>query len=129
MMSTKIIPTDKYGSVYYGPRTFGQAVEQIDAGRPWPQVATMVADAGYDGVARRIRREYGVTVCGCLIQHDVCGCLIQHDESGGQGHCWRVCDAMDCQPSVQLEIECEIIDGKRESCSDYVASNGQHYRW
>lgn len=59
----------------------------------------------------------------------VCGHPIQHDASGGQGHCWRDCDRIDCPADVQVEIECEIIDGGQESCDDYRASNGVHYRW
>jgi hypothetical protein len=51
---------------------------------------------------------------------------IQLDHSGGQGHCWR---AADPPVTIREEIAAEIIDGGRETCNDYVASNGQHYRW
>ena len=60
----------------------------------------------------------------------VCGREIQYDRSGGQGHCWV--DAHDegtLTPTVREEIEGEIIDGGREECDDFVASNGCHYRW
>lgn len=56
----------------------------------------------------------------------VCGRQVQYDHSGGQGHCWRDCDP---GPDVRLEIEAEIVDGGREECDDFTASNGCHYRW
>lgn len=56
------------------------------------------------------------------------GTTIQYDRSG-VGHCWVEADEIDCPPSVQDEIAAEIIDGEQESCDDYVASNGCHYRW
>jgi hypothetical protein len=56
----------------------------------------------------------------------VLGREVYVDESGGHGHCW-------CNRSVPVdvavEIECEIIDGGNETCDDYTASNGCHYRW
>ena len=30
---------------------------------------------------------------------------------------------------IAEEIAAEIIDGGQEACEDYLASNGQHYRW
>lgn len=60
----------------------------------------------------------------------VCGVQVQYDHSGGQGHCWRNCDMS--QPGnrdAAEEIAAEIINGGVESCDDYVASNGCHYRW
>lgn len=59
----------------------------------------------------------------------VVGNVISYDKSNGQGHCWVKADEVDCPPSIQEEIAAEIIDGKQDSCSDYVASNGCHYRW
>lgn len=59
----------------------------------------------------------------------VCGCQIQWDHSGGQGHCWRDVAGDDLPANIREEIECEIIDGGKDECDDYVASNGQHYRW
>jgi hypothetical protein len=58
----------------------------------------------------------------------VCGIQIQHDNSG-VGHNWRDIDASDIPASIREEIEGEIIDGKMETCEDFVASNGLHYRW
>ena len=60
---------------------------------------------------------------------NVAGKVISYDKSGGQGHCWVHADAIDCPPDIQKEIAAEIIDGKQDSCRNYVASNGQHYRW
>jgi len=51
---------------------------------------------------------------------------IQQDLSG-VGHCWRV--DMDIPADIREEIAAEILDGGQEHCSDYVASNGLHYRW
>ena len=51
---------------------------------------------------------------------------VQHDPSG-VGHAWQ--PASDIPASIAEEIAAEIIDGKQESCSDYVASNGLNYRW
>lgn len=56
----------------------------------------------------------------------VMGRKVYTDLSGGQGHCWR------CTPltaDTACEIEGEIVDGGQETCTDYTASNGQHYRW
>jgi hypothetical protein len=58
----------------------------------------------------------------------VCGKQVQVDRSG-VGHCWVDVDADDLPAQIREEIECEIIDGSRETCEDYLASNGMHYRW
>lgn len=61
MIST--LPTDKFGDVYYGPKTFAAAEQCIDDGaRTARDVAEMLDDAGYTGVAARVRREYGIPV-------------------------------------------------------------------
>lgn len=57
----------------------------------------------------------------------VAGHQIQIDRSG-QGHCWRDIDADEIPANVVLELEGEIVDGKREE-GQIVASNGLHYRW
>jgi hypothetical protein len=59
----------------------------------------------------------------------VCGNQVQQDASGGQGHCWRDVSADQIPANIREEIEGEMIDGGQGECSDYVASNGQHYRW
>lgn len=58
----------------------------------------------------------------------VCGYQIQHDNSG-VGHNWRMIDASDIPASIREEIAAEIIDGGKDVCADFVASNGLHYRW
>ena len=57
----------------------------------------------------------------------VAGKTIQIDRSG-QGHNWKNIDADQIPSNVVLEIEGEIIDGKKET-GEIVASNGLHYRW
>lgn len=59
----------------------------------------------------------------------VYGSQVQQDLSNGQGHCWRNVAREDIPANVVLEIEGEMIDGGQDECSDFVASNGQHYRW
>lgn len=51
--------------------------------------------------------------------------IIQQDLSGGQGHCWQ---AIDSEHPAYAEIQDQIADGM-DSATDYVAENGQHYRW
>lgn len=58
----------------------------------------------------------------------VCDHQIQHDRSG-VGHCWRNIDRDDLPSSIVEEIEGEIIDGGKDECDDFRASDGQHYRW
>lgn len=58
----------------------------------------------------------------------VCGCQIQIDNSG-VGHNWRNIDADDLGAGLCDEIAAEIIDGGKDTCDLYVATNGQHYRW
>lgn len=58
-MTTKIIPTDKNGNVYYGPTTYKEAVAQIEdvEGRTMEDMALMMEDAGYAKIASRIRNQ------------------------------------------------------------------------
>jgi hypothetical protein len=58
----------------------------------------------------------------------VCGCQVQLDKSG-IGHCWVDVTADEIPASIREEIEGEIIDGGKDDCDDFVASNGLHYRW
>ena len=58
----------------------------------------------------------------------VCGNKVQHDNSG-VGHNWRDIAASDIPANIREEIEGEMIDGKKDECEDFVASNGLHYRW
>ena len=61
-------------------------------------------------------------------QIEVCDKVIQIDRSN-VGHNWVAADGCDCPPSIQEEIAAEIIDGGKNECDDFVASNGLHYRW
>jgi hypothetical protein len=61
-------------------------------------------------------------------QINIGGKLVQYDKSG-VGHCWVDSNDTNCPAHIRDEIACEIIDGGNESCDDYVAENGQHYRW
>lgn len=58
----------------------------------------------------------------------VCDKQIQHDASG-VGHAWRNVDRNDIPADIIEEIEGEIVDGGKDSCSDFIGSNGEHYRW
>lgn len=58
----------------------------------------------------------------------VCGSQVQIDRSG-VGHCWVDVTADELPANIRIEIECEMIDGGKDECECYVASNGQHYRW
>ena len=53
---------------------------------------------------------------------------VQVDHSG-VGHCWSLVNDDTMPAHIAAEIATEIIDGRQETCEDYVASNGQHYRW
>lgn len=59
---------------------------------------------------------------------EVLGRIIQYDQSG-VGHCWKPAGEVDCPPSIQEEIDAEIIDGKQSKCESFRASNGVFYRW
>lgn len=61
-------------------------------------------------------------------QIEINGIAIQHDKSG-VGHCFVAADEVNCPATIQEEIAAEIIDGKKVTCDDFVASNGLHYRW
>jgi hypothetical protein len=61
-------------------------------------------------------------------QVEVCGNEIEIDFSG-VGHCWKAAKEIDCPPSIQEEIAGEIIDRLKDDCSEFVGSNGVHYRW
>ena len=58
----------------------------------------------------------------------VCGSQVQVDKSG-VGHCWVNVLAADIPARIQEEIEGEMIDGGKDDCDDFIASNGLHYRW
>lgn len=58
----------------------------------------------------------------------VCGNQVQVDKSG-VGHCWVDVDADEIPANIREEIEGEMIDGGKDECKKFVASNGLHYRW
>jgi hypothetical protein len=58
----------------------------------------------------------------------VCGHQIQYDKSG-VGHCWASIDRDEIPASIVEEIEGEILDGKLDTCDDFIGSDGVHYRW
>ena len=67
---TKTIPTDNRGNVYYGPRTYTAACEtirelryqyELSTAEAARRIANVMDEAGYSGIANRIRREWEVT--------------------------------------------------------------------
>ena len=58
----------------------------------------------------------------------ICGKTIKVDNSG-VGHNWRTVSASDIPANIVEEIAAEILDGGKEECELYVASNGHHYKW
>lgn len=62
-------------------------------------------------------------------QIEIAGTAIRYDASNGQGHKWVAATADNCPANVVEEIAAEILDNDARMCRDYVASNGQHYRW
>lgn len=63
------------------------------------------------------------------LEADIDGRQVLWDKSGGQGHNWVLADAEAMPADIREEIAAEIIDGNVDECPDYVAKNGQHYRW
>lgn len=61
MKMIRIIPTDKYGKIYYGPKTYAQCVAAIQSGDLLPAAAVVdLESAGFIGVARRVRKDFNV---------------------------------------------------------------------
>lgn len=58
----------------------------------------------------------------------VCGNQVQYDNSG-VGHNWRNISAADIPAHIVVEIEGEMIDGGKDECECFTASNGCKYRW
>lgn len=58
----------------------------------------------------------------------VCGRQVQWDNSG-VGHNYRDISAEDIPADIREEIAAEMIDGGKDECDGYRASNGQWYRW
>ena len=61
---TQIIPTDRHGNVYYGPRTLRQCEVIIEAtSLDYQEIRGMVQqlrEAGYTGVAARLAKRYRI---------------------------------------------------------------------
>lgn len=86
----------------------------------WVLPALSEGDTGEEVADLRVViREAETTLAGHQIQHD----------ASGVGHNWRNIDADEIPKNVILEIEGEMLDGGKEEIADFVASNGQHYRW
>jgi hypothetical protein len=63
MKMIRILPTDKFGKVYYGPKTFAEGEKQIkelnDDHWMSPRVVVdMMREAGYVVVANRLAKKY-----------------------------------------------------------------------
>ena len=63
-MEMRRLPTDKFGSVYYGPKTYKEAKARAEQmlREGWnciPGLVGMLKQAGYTGVANRIQKEFG----------------------------------------------------------------------
>jgi hypothetical protein len=58
MKMVKILPTNKFGQVYYGPKTVKEAECQIQDGAKPQDVAETLAENGYRGVSQRILKKY-----------------------------------------------------------------------
>jgi hypothetical protein len=62
------------------------------------------------------------------MESTICGNTIKHDNSG-VGHNWRKIDAREIPAGIRDEIAGEILDGGKDTCSQYTASNGLSYQW
>lgn len=84
----------------------------------------------FDREIAELARVYGLTSdeIAAATGQFVCSKQIQHDNSG-VGHNWRSIDANEIPADIREEIEGEIIDGKKETCGDFIAGDGLHYRW
>jgi len=58
----------------------------------------------------------------------ICGITIKHDNSN-VGQNWRTINASDIPANICEEIAAEIIDGGKNHCDQFTASNGFSYRW
>jgi len=58
----------------------------------------------------------------------ICGITIWHDSSN-VGQNWRTIDCRDIPANIREEIAAEILDGGKNHCDQFTASNGLSYRW
>lgn len=65
---TRIIPTDRNGNPYYGPKTYAQAQAVLaESDSPLAdEVVKIMNRAGYHGAAQRIANDYDL---GKIIKH------------------------------------------------------------
>lgn len=62
------------------------------------------------------------------LEADVAGRQVHWDRSG-TGQDWVLADTRSMPASARAEIAAEIRKSNINDCSDYLASNGQYYRW
>jgi len=91
-----------------------QAEEVINAERLGRSAEVIRADKGDED-----EEDEDISIAGCIIQHD----------ASGVGHAWKVIPCEEIPADIAMEIEGEIFDGGKESCSYFIGSNGEHYRW
>lgn len=61
--ATRILPTDKHGNVYYGPKTVAQALAAIREMEAEPsKVVSDLLKAGYTRIAAIVAKTYGITL-------------------------------------------------------------------
>jgi hypothetical protein len=118
IMDTDAAPTDLEDEIGVdaSEQTAAWLVAQAEA-QGWQRVAD--APAGEYWTVLHATPDADITVCGRTTEIDL----------SGQGHAWRVAADHELPGHIRTEIEGEIIDGGRETCADYCASNGLHYRW
>lgn len=59
MSNTKPIPTDKFGNIYYGPRTLKEARDILNnTSITLKEMVDLLTDHGFSGIAARIRKQY-----------------------------------------------------------------------
>jgi len=56
-----ILPADRYGNIYYGPRTFKEVKAIVDQDAATPRkMYELLKGAGLAGVAGKIKKYYGL---------------------------------------------------------------------
>lgn len=119
-------------------RAMAQSVLSEDMPREWtgldPQDADQIPEGmDRDAVETVAEAEYLAAIEEAEEAEEdaqvmLCGNKIQIDKSG-VGHCWVAATGFDVPANIRDEIEGEMIDGGKDDCDDFVASNGCHYRW
>jgi len=61
MKMTRILPTNKKCEVWYGPKTYAEALAAIkDGGADPKRLCDSLHNGGYTGIAAKLRKECGV---------------------------------------------------------------------